>query len=92
MENNVRVLKLITGEEVITRVTERGDGFIILDKPMQIHTVSSQTGKLRFMIIPWMNIIKPKKITISTEHILVEDDPIEEIEKDYLSIITGLTL
>ena len=64
MENNVRVLKLITGEEVITRVTERGDGFIILDKPMQIHTVSSQTGKLRFMIIPWMNIIKPKKITI----------------------------
>ena len=92
MENNVRVLKLITGEEVITRVSERGDGFIILDKPMQIHTVSSQTGKLRFMIIPWMNIIKPKKITISTEHILVEDDPIEEIEKDYLSIITGLTL
>jgi len=92
MSNDVKILKLITGEEVITRVTERGDGFIILDKPMQIHTVSSQTGKLRFMIIPWMNIIKPKKITISTEHILVEDDPIEEIEKDYLSIITGLTL
>ena len=93
MENNVKILKLITGEEVITRVTEGDAGFIILDEPMQIHTVSDhQTNRLRFILIPFMKIIKTKKITISTDHILVEDDPIEGIEKDYLSIITGLTL
>mgnify|MGYP006177574769 CR=1 FL=1 len=96
MSNDVKILKLITGEEVITRITEGDTGFIILDKPMVLQSVSNQQGKMTMVLIPWMrgakNLAETEKVTISTEYILVEDDPIEEIEKDYLSIITGLTL
>jgi len=96
MSNDVKILKLITGEEVITRITEGDTGFIILDKPMVLQSVSNQQGKMTMVLIPWMrgakNLAETEKVTISTEYILVEDDPIEGIEKDYLSIITGLTL
>ena len=65
MANDVKVLKLITGEEVIARVTEsdiqitEGDGvdILILEAPMKITTT-----------------------------------PKPEVEKNYLTSVTGLTL
>ena len=34
MANDVKVLKLTTGEELISRMEESRDGFLILEKPM----------------------------------------------------------
>ena len=96
MANDVKVLKLITGEELLARV-EKKNTISILDKPMRLMTITNeQTGEPRFVMIPWMraakNLIKSEKVTIPTESILVEDDPVEQIENDYLSVVTGLTL
>ena len=96
MSNDVKILKLITGEEVITRITEGDTGFIILDKPMVLQSVSNQQGKMTMVLIPWMrgakNLAETEKVTISTEYILVEDDSTEQVKKEYLTIVTGLTL
>ena len=92
MTNDVKVLKLITGEEIITRITEGGVGLIILDKPMIL--AHAANGKI--ILIPWMRASKTlaesEKVTISSECILVEDVPLKDIEKNYLSTVTGLTL
>ena len=96
MVNDVKILKLITGEEVITRITEGDTGFIILDKPMVLKSVPNQQGKMTMVLIPWMmgakNLAETEKVTISTEYILVEDDSIDHVQKEYLTIVTGLTL
>ena len=35
---------------------------------------STSTGQVGFALVPWMKAAKNEKVTISTEHILVEDD------------------
>ena len=93
MANDVKVLKLITGEEVIARVTEENN-LITLDNPMTLQMIPSTTptGQVGFALVPWMKAAKNKKVTISTEHILVEDEAADQTEKNYLQVVTGLSL
>ena len=99
MANHVKVLKLITGEEVIARVTEsdiqitEGDGvdILILDQPMKItHNIINGDEKMGMM--KWIKVAKSGPIDIETKFIIVILDPTPEIEKTYLSVVTGLTL
>ena len=94
MANDVKVLKLITGEEVIARVTEEKNNLITLEKPMTLQMLppNTSTGQVGFAMVPWMKAAKNEKITISIEHILVEDEASEQTEKNYLQVVTGLSL
>ena len=94
MANGVKVLKLITGEEVIARVTEEKNNLIFLEKPMilQMLAPNTTTGQVGFALIPWMKAAKNEKISISTEHIIAEDEASEQTEKNYLQVVTGLSL
>ena len=95
MANDVKILKLITGEEVITRVTEEENNYslITLEKPMTLQMIppTTSTGQVGFALVPWMKAAKNKKVTISTEHIIAEDEASEQTEKNYLQLVTGLS-
>ena len=94
MANDVKVLKLITGEEVIARVTEEKNNLITLEKPMilQMLAPNTSTGQVGFALIPWMKAAKNEKVIISTEHIIAEDEASEQTNKNYLQLVTGLSL
>ena len=94
MANDVKVLKLITGEEIIARVTEEKNNLISLEKPMilQMLAPNTSTGLVGFALIPWMKAAKNEKVTISTEHIIAEDEGSEQTQKNYLQLVTGLSL
>ena len=92
MANDVKVLKLITGEEVVARVEQKNTMYI-LDNPMTLRSLPNQkTGQIGAAFIPWIMAGKNKKITISIDHVVAEDDPKEQPEKNYLASVTGLTL
>ena len=93
MANDVKVLKLITGEEIIARVTEEKNNLISLEKPMILQMLApNTTGQVGFALIPWMKAAKNEKVTISTEHIIAEDEGSEQTQKNYLQLVTGLSL
>ena len=96
MANDVKVLKLITGEEVMARVSNNlsnGGGLITLDKPMTLQAVpGQQPGQMGFALVPWLMSGKNEKITISIDHVIAQDDPKDRSEKNYLASVTGLTL
>ena len=93
MANDVKVLKLITGEEVIARISTESSNLLILEKPMTLQIMpANQQGQVGFAIVPWLMAGNSERITISTEHILAEDVVKSEIEKNYLANVTGLTL
>ena len=94
MANDVKVLKLITGEEVIARTNEGGNNLISLEKPMilQMLPPNTTTGQVGFAMIPWIKAAKNEKVTISTEHIIAEDEGSEQTQKNYLQLVTGLSL
>ena len=94
MANDVKVLKLITGEEVIARVTEESSNLLILEKPMTLQMIppNTSTGQVGFALMPWMQAAKNEKVIISTEHIIAEDEGSEQTQKNYLQLVTGLSL
>jgi len=94
MANDVKILKLITGEEVIARVTEEKNNLITLEKPMTLQMLppNTSTGQVGFAMVPWMKAAKNDKTTISIEHILVTDEASDQTEKNYLQVVTGLSL
>ena len=95
MTNDVKVLKLITGEEVLARVSNdlsNGDGLITLNKPMTLQAVPGQGGKVGFALVPLFMSGKNENITISIDHVIAQDEPNAKSEKNYLAAVTGLTL
>ena len=94
MANDVKVLKLITGEEVIARITEEENNLISLKQPMTLQMLppNTSTGQVGFALVPWIKAAKNDKTTISIEHILVTDEASDQTEKNYLQVITGLSL
>ena len=95
MANDVKVLKLITGEEVLARITDdlsNGDGLIILNKPMTLQAVPGQGGQVGFALVPLFMSGKNENITISIDHVIAQDDPKGQPEKNYFTAVTGLTL
>ena len=95
MANDVKVLKLITGEEVIARVSEEEHSdLLILEKPMTLQMLppNTSTGQVGFAMVPWMKAAKNNKATISIDHVLVTDEASDQTEKNYLQVVTGLSL
>ncbi len=95
MENNVKVLKLITGEEVLARVSNdlsNGGGLITLNKPMVLQSIPGQSGQMGAALIPLFMSGKNESITISMDHVIAQDEPKDKSEKNYLAAVTGLTL
>ena len=94
MANDVKVLKLITGEEVIARVSEEHNDLLTLEKPMTLQMMppNTSTGQVGFALVPWIKAAKNDKTTISIEHVLVTDEASSQTEKNYLQVITGLSL
>ena len=92
MASDVKILKMITGEEVMARITNSG-GLITLDHPMMLQAIPQQTtGQMGVALIPWLMSGKSTKLTISEEHVIALDDPQDQAEKNYLAQVTGLTL
>ena len=94
MANDVKVLKLITGEEVIARVSEEHNDLLTLEKPMTLQMIppTTSTGQVGFALVPWIKAAKNDNTTISIDHVLVTDEASDQTEKNYLQVITGLTL
>ena len=94
MANDVIVLKLITGEEVIARVSEESSNLLTLEKPMTLQMIppNTSTGQVGFALVPWIKAAKNDKTTISIDHVLVTDEASDQTEKNYLQVVTGLSL
>jgi len=89
----VKVIKLKSGEEIIARFGDDTlNGTIVLEQPMAIQVMMQQGGKPGFAMIPWMMACDDKKFTIDSNEVLTKGKPRDEMEKQYLSAITGLSL
>jgi hypothetical protein len=93
MSQKVYVLKLKSGEELIARIDpENEEPTMVLDQPMGIQVMMQQGNKPGFAMIPWMMASADTKFTISSDQVLTKGKARDEMEKQYLSAITGLSL
>jgi len=93
MNNEVKVLKLTTGEEIITRMTEEDSGNLLLEKPMVIQQMAPDTtGRVGIGLVPWSFAGNTDSVTIESKYVLVTLESTSEMGKNYLSTITGISL
>ena len=93
MANDVKVLKLINGEEIMTRMEESSDGLLILEEPRVLQQMPpNAAGQMGIGLVPWSIAAKLDKVTLDTKHVMVILEPKRDMENNYLSGITGLTL
>lgn len=92
MANSVKVLKLTTGEELIARVKDERD-LITLEQPMTLQAMpTGQAGQMGFALVPWLMSAKSDSVTISITCVIAQVEPKDDVEKNYLSQISGLIL
>ena len=80
---DVKILRLVTGEDVIAKVGENDQG-VSLNKPFVIIPTQSQPGKpVQLMMSLYNAFGKSDTITLSKDKIVFMTDPKDEILKSY---------
>lgn len=78
MDNNVKLIRLQSGEDIIAGVTESDEGEVVtLASPMVVIFKRLPTGKAVMMMAPWLPIelIKHNAASVYTSDILTIVDP-----------------
>ena len=82
---NVKIMKLMNGEEIIADVESGEDDKIILSSPAKIALFPSEEGGMGMALMPWFPYSDEEKATIREKDILVTISPSGEILDEYNS-------
>jgi len=92
MKNEIKVLKLVTGEEIITRMTEGLNGSLLLDRPMLVQLKSrDMSGNAVINIVHWSFVGNTENVTLESNCVLAIFKATPDGEKNYLISITNVT-
>lgn len=82
----IKILKLVTGEEIIGDAS--GESVVVLDKPCALQLIPSRANPEQPMmaLIPYASYSKEHKILIPEDKIVWSAEPIEELYNQYNSI------
>jgi hypothetical protein len=91
---NIKIIRLVTGEDVIGNITSEDNKFVEISKSFVIIPTQSAPGQpVKLMLTPYMPYSKDDKVKISADKIITTIEPKDEILKSYQqntsSIITG---
>lgn len=75
---NIKVLKLITGEEIITQIKSESDHDLVLEEPQRFVVTEEGVGSM-----PLVPISKDKKYTISKNHVILIAEPDDNVRNVY---------
>lgn len=92
---NIKVLKLITGEEVLAEI-EAGELGYSLTNPVQIAIMPGQNGQPKIGFAPWPVHAEPEKDSeyiIQKKHVVYEYTPAQDYINNYNQIFgSGIVL
>ena len=83
--NNIKIVRLHNGEDIMAKYTEGADETVLLDNPMQVIFKRIPTGQTVMMMMPWLpiEVIKENIATIFTSDILTTIEPKEDLIEYY---------
>ena len=68
--NNIKLLRLTTGEEIVGEVQESASGTHAIKNPCAIGLIPTQTGQVTLNMQPWLLFSDTKSVTIKDSHVL----------------------
>lgn len=91
--SEIKTLKLSTGEEVICKIEEIDEecGVYTISSPLTLGLMRGQNG-VGLGFAPWIFSTKSGQIELNVDQIVGLATPDNEVEKAYLSEISGIQL
>lgn len=86
-DGDIVSIKLINGDELITRVVTETDDEVKIDRPLAITMTANGLG-----MIPWVFLGDKEKMSIKKSHIFVMVPSKKEASDQYLQGTTGIAL
>jgi len=84
--DKLRILKLVSGEEVVGEITEDNQDTIRIENPCVIGIGMSQTGKPTLQMQPMLLFSEQKVVEIKQSHVLYNVSVAPEIKNKYNEI------
>ncbi len=92
MAKEIKVLKLLSGEEIITRIKSMDDtDKYVCEKPMITQPVPIQGGQMAMGMSAWMFAGNIDEVEIARSSVIAITSAKKEIENKYIEMITGIT-
>lgn len=88
--NDVVTIKLVTGEEIVTRLGEPESTSFTISRPL-VFTVNPQSGQA--MLIPWLMSVEakdPTPIVLYKTSIVSMTKPVKQIADHYTQATSGI--
>lgn len=93
MADQIVVLKVSTGEEIVGRLAEKSDEQMMLEKVRSLVMVPGPNpGEVGVQLIPFMTSNVDGKLGISISHIVATSAAEDNLERMYLQQTSGIDL
>ena len=93
MQNELRILKLSTGEEIVGNITERINGLISIENPCLLAIAMGPNGKASLQMQPMLIFSEQKVVEFNPNHIIYNVTVAQEIKNKYNEIYgSGIVL
>ena len=79
---NIKLVKLVTGEEIICEYEEE-ENKVILENPVMMEVVPTEEGLSVAMTFPWMMISDKETFELNKNHVLCDVNPPEKLANQY---------
>jgi hypothetical protein len=94
MATNVKILKMISGEELVTEVLSETDMNITIKNPVRVVVMPSRTNPETPTVgfAPWADFSEEREFTIHKAHVIVTMTPVKEFINQYNGMFGGIML
>lgn len=94
MAANVRILKLVTGEDILTEVIDTAMGQYNIKNPVRIVVMPSKTNPQtpQVGLAPWGEFSDDKQFTIDRAHVIASMKPVTEFVNQYNGMFGGIVM
>lgn len=84
----IKILKLVSGEELIADVKDQSNNDVVLDKPCMLQMIPSRANPEQhaMALIPYAIHTEYHKVSVKREHIVWSEEPLKELYNQYNSV------
>lgn len=92
MAINLKILKMISGEEILAEITNETDTHISLKNPVRIIVMPTKANPATPTVgfAPWADFSEEKEFTVHKAHVIVSMKPVMEFINQYNSMFSGI--
>lgn len=92
MATNIKILKMISGEELLAEVTRETDTHLDLKNVVRVVIMPTANNPKNPTVgfAPWADFSDDKEFTIHKAHVIVTMKPVEQFASQYNSMFSGI--